>query len=289
MRRPVKPCIEAGCEAAEAMKLDSTATEANNFLYHNREAWLKAAIAELAPTFERVGITLPENLRCAIGFPSTGRRGGTIGECWSASRSADRHVEIFVRCDHDNPFTIIDILTHELIHAGLPEGAGHGKLFRLAALKLGLQGPMRHASAGPLLREFLTVIAGKLGPLPHARLNFAHGRPNRPGLPDQEGQEGQEGIIDAPDTRKPQSARMLKAQCPSSGYTCRVARKWLASLGAPVCPCHQKPMTVEQWQSGEREGRGEQPNQFDDLHAGEIDNGSIAASIHDVRLNGATR
>ena len=52
------------------------------------------------------------------------------------------------------------------------------------------------------------------GPLPHAR-------------PDTGGQ------TTAP---KKQAARMLKCECQACGYTVRTARKWLETVGAPLCP-----------------------------------------------------
>ncbi len=36
--------------------------------------------------------------------------------------------------------------------------------------------------------------------------------------------------------------RMLKAQCGDCAYTVRVARKWIAEYGPPLCPCNGEPM-----------------------------------------------
>jgi len=33
-----------------------------------------------------------------------------------------------------------------------------------------------------------------------------------------------------------QAARMLKCECSTCGYTVRTARKWLETVGAPLCP-----------------------------------------------------
>ena len=35
---------------------------------------------------------------------------------------------------------------------------------------------------------------------------------------------------------------MLKAQCGDCAYKVRVARKWIAEYGAPLCPCNNRPM-----------------------------------------------
>ena len=67
---------------------------------------------------------------------------------------------------------VLGVLVKELVHTLLPPDAGHGKLFKAAAIKIGLQGPMRQARPGPLLHDRLKVLADTLGPLPHARLDM---------------------------------------------------------------------------------------------------------------------
>jgi hypothetical protein len=129
----------------------------------------------------------------------------------------------------------------------------------------------------------LAQIAVKLGPLPHGRLYFNHGRPNRPGR--RSGEEGglEEGVY-GPDTPKKQGARLLKAQCMTCGYVVRVTAKWLA-LGAPHChrPQHG-PMTVEGFGNGAGQGSAAQPNGLDHAHAG-TNNGSIFAPMDGADLN----
>ncbi len=38
------------------------------------------------------------------------------------------------------------------------------------------------------------------------------------------------------------TTRMLKAQCGDCAYTARVARRWIAEYGPPLCPCNGAPM-----------------------------------------------
>ena len=137
-----------------------------------REGWLKAAVTELRPYFEKVGHPLPDNIRLAIGFPSTGRKGKRLGECWHSESSDDNSYEIFIRPDLAEPEKILPVLMRELVHAALPTGVQHGKLFKGAAIKVGLQGKMRDAQPGELLQEHLAKVAANLGPLPHARLHI---------------------------------------------------------------------------------------------------------------------
>jgi hypothetical protein len=191
----------------------------------SREAWLRSATNELRPHFAKFGLDIPEAIRFSIAFTSQGKKSKVAGEVWPASATDDGHCELIVRADFADPLDVLGILVHQLIHAALPPDAKHGKSFRDAALRLGLEGPMRSTMPGAALRERLNALAASLGPLPHARLNF-----------DRVSLSGVE-IADRP---KKQTTRMLKAECLARGcgYTVRVAARWLADMGAPHCPTH---------------------------------------------------
>ncbi|HEY8007545.1 MAG TPA: transcription elongation protein SprT [Methylocella sp.] len=191
----------------------------------SRESWLRAALTELRPYFAKLGLTLPEKIRFAVAFTSHGKKGKVAGECWHAGASDDGHYEIIIRADFADPAEVLGILVHELVHAALPPDVKHGKAFREAALKIGLEGQMRHALPGTVLRERLNELATSLGPFPHGRLNF-----DRVTL-------AGEVAADGP---KKQGTRMLKAECPGSGcgYTVRVAARWIKDCGPPHCPKH---------------------------------------------------
>lgn len=190
-------------------------TKANR--YETREGWLQGATAALRPHFQTAGYPLPERIRFAIGFPSTGRKGKRIGECWHSTASADDHHEIFIRPDQADTGMILGILAHELTHAAVPLGSGHGKVFKAAALAVGLAGKMKEALPGPILAAKLAELAAELGPFPHGSLNWNGEASDRP---------------------KKQTTRMLKAECPECGYTVRLSRKWLDEVGPPHCPAH---------------------------------------------------
>jgi hypothetical protein len=190
----------------------------NNNTHATRENWLRAATDELRPYFEKLGHVLPEKIRFAVAFTSTGKRGRIPIECWHSSLSADQHYEIIIRADIAEPVEVLGFLVPVLIHTLLPPDAGYGKDYKAIALRLGLEGPMRHAVPTPLLKERLQTIAANLGPLPHARLDFA-------------------SRIDTP--KKP-GTRMLKAECSAAcGYTIRLIPKW-AKVGLPLCPVNPK-------------------------------------------------
>lgn len=65
----------------------------------NRESWLNDVAGRLRPAFVQLDTSLPERLRIAIGFPSTGRRAKATGECWDSAASTDATFEILVRPD----------------------------------------------------------------------------------------------------------------------------------------------------------------------------------------------
>jgi hypothetical protein len=214
-------------------------------LHDSRESWLRSAANDLRPYFESQGYPLPESMRFAIAFPSTGRRGRRVGEHWHPEASADRHHEIIIRADLDDPVQVLGVLVHELGHAALPPEAGHGKDYKKMAQKIGLEGQMRQAMPGLLLSERLAELAASLGPLPHARLDLERTRDGRPSA----------------DRPKKQRARLLKADCadPACGYTVRVTAKWVRELGPPGCPKHG-PMEVALPADGE-EGETETDEQ----------------------------
>jgi hypothetical protein len=205
--------------------------------FDTREGWLKAAEIELRPYFAECGFPLPEKVRYAIAFPSTGRQGRRVGECWHSSASADGFHEIIIRADIADPIEVLGVQVHELIHAALPADAGHGPKYREAAIKIGLQGQMRHAMPGQLLTPKLEVIAANLGPLPHGKLNI--------------GEFNRDGTRPA-DRAKRQRTRLLKAECQGDecGYTVRITAMWVDKLGAPLCPKHG-PMTVDRGEAAE--------------------------------------
>ena len=116
--------------------------------HNSRESYLRAATNELRPYFAKHGLILPEKIRFAVAFTSHGKKGKVAGECWHAGASDDGHHEIIIRADFADPAEVLGILVHELVHAALPPDAKHGKEFREAALKIGLEGQMRHAMPG---------------------------------------------------------------------------------------------------------------------------------------------
>jgi hypothetical protein len=183
--------------------------------YLTREEWLTAAVEELRPVFDGISRPIPAKIRVACGFPLDAKRSKAIGQCWADTASADRAIEILISPVLDDHLAVFETLVHELCHS--TAGAmNHGVNFQKAAEAMLLQGV--HPSKQPWkstkgTADFLPAFEGLidgLGDYPHAALTFT--------------------------ARKAQSTRMLKACCPSCGYTVRMTQKW-ADLGLPVCPC----------------------------------------------------
>lgn len=179
--------------------------------FKTREEWLTFVANELRPHYKAAGHTIPVKVRFAIGFCSTGERGNRIGECWYPETSGDKSVEIFVKPDQHIAATVADILAHELVHAAVGPGHGHGRVFKKACTTLGLEGKATQALPGAEMRRaVIAPILKRAGKLPHAKL------------------EGK--VTD----RKKQGTRLLKAECEKCGYTVRVTKKWAAE-GLPYC------------------------------------------------------
>ncbi len=178
-----------------------------------REEWLVAAVDAMRPWFEVERSPLPAAVRASCGWPSSKGLSASrrrIGECWDSKASAAGVSEVFISPCLDDPAKVLDVLTHELVHAAVGVQQGHKGPFRKVAKALGLEGKMTATHAGPQLAERLNALAGKLGPYPHSALDQT--------------------------ARKKQSTRLLKATCQGCGFTARVTRQW-AEYGLPICVC----------------------------------------------------
>ncbi len=169
-----------------------------------REEWLTAAIIELQDWFTaKANVTIPK-VRVSVGFPA-GARGSSnqhvIGECWATSQTADNISAVFVSPVIDDTVRVLDVLTHELVHATAGTACGHKGEFARIARAVGLEGKLTSTKAGPELEAELARIGKYLGDY-----REIHGK------------------ID-PNMRKKQGTRMLKAWCPDCEFVARVTAK----------------------------------------------------------------
>jgi hypothetical protein len=124
--------------------------------------------------------------------------------------------QLFISPILDEPVQVLDTLFHELVHAIDDCIHHHGPEFKKIATDVGLQGPMREASAGPWLKEHLIGIAKQLGKYPHSKINLAHSSSKKTGP-------------------RP------RAKCKKCGYEVTPLKKWL-HMGPPLCPKHTTEM-----------------------------------------------
>jgi hypothetical protein len=176
-----------------------------------REEWLTEAVHlldDLLPdTIERTPF------RVSVGFP-VGTRGGNggkaIGQCHYAA--ADGIPQLFIHPELTDPVRILDVLLHERIHAVLPVGTGHKRLFAQVAYAAGLAGKPTATVASDDLVPVLQAVADTLGEYPHGSLDYNSAR------------------------GKKQGTRMLKCECTECGFIFRTTAKWLEQVDAVQCP-----------------------------------------------------
>lgn len=193
-------------------------------MHTTREEWLTQATTELRPAFEIAGSKLPERIRLTCGFPLHAKRNNAIGECWIDSASADKHYEILISPVLADPTKVFEVLVHELCHTA--RGSfNHGINFQKIASAMLLEpvNPNKKNAWGATkgangFDQAYGDIIASLGVYPHAELTFSNGK-------------------------KKQGTRMLKAECPTCGYTVRLTSKW-ASYGLPACPVDADVLTL---------------------------------------------
>lgn len=186
-----------------------------NATIETREQWLRWGVEQLTPRFADGGYPLPK-VHVSVGWPSSGGNSRTrrvIGECWAGSTSRDGHAHIFISPVLVTGADALDTLVHELCHAVTP-GARHKAPFVKAGKAVGLTaGKPTSLGAGPELRAELERLNAQ-SPYPHAALS------------------------PAARLAPVQTTRMIKTVCVDCGYTARTTRKWLDTVGAPICPRH---------------------------------------------------
>jgi len=204
---PQKPAF-ATAKPVYAPPADKPITSSNT-----REQWLESA-------YKQINMTLlnGEAPRCrvSVGFPAGSRPKTvqkTLGQYWPSGSASDGVPQIFIspsKSASGDPVEMLAVLLHEMIHACTP-GKGHGKEFKAIAKRVGLNGPMRSTTPGPLLRDKLKLIASVTGSFPH-------------------------GTID-PTTRPGKKGKLKGYECPSCKFKLYTTQKWIDISGGSIeCP-----------------------------------------------------
>ena len=198
------------------------------------EAYLAAvaqAVAEYAPGYSaRIAAC-----KLVYGTGAGQRRllGATHHGAWQNGRPSPVALCEVCAFQSDTPSQVAATTVHELAHAVIGPGHGHGAAWKRTARALGLVDP-RAASNG---RETWAAFADPLRAVLEAIPAPTDGRPLPPApaagtpRPCSAGRGARGGTS----TGKGSGSRMRKVQCPACGYTARVSGRWL-DVGPPVCP-----------------------------------------------------
>jgi hypothetical protein len=184
------------------------------YSFENREAWLEALVEAMKPEFAVRGCPITRPIKVSIGFTSKGARSKAIGECWNSEASGDGANQIFISPYIEDVVKLAGILTHEMIHAWDDCKNAHKAPFKRGQKAMGLEGKATECVDGAQWREWALPLIEGVGPMPHASLTR---------LP----------------TKKKQTTRMLKVQCPCCEFTFRAAKTSLEAAcvdGKLVCP-----------------------------------------------------
>lgn len=191
-------------------------------IFETRDEWLLAAKRILDDALTSAGLK-PADVRASVGFP-VGNRGGkngkSIGICHYDAK--DKTPQVWIHPEIDDPLRVLDILAHELIHAYLPMGAGHGPKFGKPARHIGLDGSLTATTAGPEFSAIAQNVVEVLGDYPHSKLTYEAARGRK------------------------QTTRQILVDCPC-GIKYRASRKVLESIQDLRCPdghCHERPTIV---------------------------------------------
>jgi hypothetical protein len=204
-------------------------------VHETREEWLAAWLMHASDmVFARKGLpTLDtDKVRASIGFPSTGARGSVLGECYHSVCTTDGTREIFVRPDmiHRDLRSLLPTLVHEILHAVLPDGEGHGPTFRKVMPLLGITGKATATVASADFGRIWQDVMDACGEYPASEFTWTY--------------------------RPKQRCRQMKMSCrydecesydpeKGEGYITRASTSSILRYGATVCPACGRPMVPE--------------------------------------------
>jgi len=182
-----------------------------------REEWLNRLANHMKKSLfkKEANVDVPADIAISCGFTSSGGRGAAIGECWYKEASEAKRPEIFIKPNQAEPMRVAGILAHEMIHATLGSGFGHGKEFKKIALAIGLEGKMTATTEGEKFKSILTKILKRMPPYPHKSLNA-----------------GGQG---SPKKKQPWKAS-VNLRCPVDDYYIKTTLECF-NMARPACPC----------------------------------------------------
>ena len=173
--------------------------------------------------FKQCGYEVPQDVKVSCGFPASGGRTGAkhqaIGTCHNRASSKAGVNEVYISPTQDDSIRVLDVLTHELIHAIDDCEHGHKGLFRTIAVDVGLEGKMTSTHAGKELTAKLEKIVQELGEYPHAEVSTAN--------------------------KKKQGTRNIKVECSSCGFGWRASQTMINRMTNSICNgCGSDTLTI---------------------------------------------
>lgn len=178
----------------------------------NREAWLNRLAEMLRPWFRDAGY--PIRGQMSISMAALSRK--VLGNCRPTYDEGTHKHHIFITAYEDGqmaqPSEVGCVLVHEILHAVLPWGSGHGPAFKAAMVKLDLVGKATATTGGPRLRKHIETLLEHLPPLPRHGVNAPP--PKGPG-------GGQRG--------------MMRFQCPGCRISVFLKYTSYSRAGQPLC------------------------------------------------------
>lgn len=169
-------------------------------LLNTREDWLRACLTRVTAGWP-VGADLPENTRISVGFPQKrrGKGGNRAAEHYRPDESEGGFWEIFVSPAMGDALEVARAVAFEAARIST-----------------------RRAPTAPEIKslsERAERVVKTLPPYPHSALKV-----------------GTTPTATAPGAEVPgPGSRMIRAVCPTCGYSLRTTRKWLA-VAVPSCP-----------------------------------------------------
>jgi hypothetical protein len=136
------------------------------------KTWLKEAAIRLEPfILEKTGHSLPNPWDISRTVPSKAHDGICFPPEYCLT-GGTTHIFICSRLGQGSEVHIIGVIAHEMLHAMLPSGTGHGKPFRKAMAQIGLGGKPTSTELlpGSELEILCKEIAEELGPYPHLKM-----------------------------------------------------------------------------------------------------------------------
>lgn len=142
-----------------------------------REEWLNKMKDLMEPMFNQCGYKYPSKIQIAAGF-CTSRK--AVGQCFHPEKD-DKPYNIFIDPSKWYSMDVAEVLCHELIHACLGSGKGHGKQFKDACRKLGLK-PTKYTGATKEFVRWVRPLIDGLGKYPHVQIKRQSVKKKQPKL-----------------------------------------------------------------------------------------------------------